>query len=148
MNRPARPKALDAARAWGAEGGKIGGKSRMSKLTRDERRALAKKAAAARWKESEHNNPLELLFDGHPIAARHYYIRDQGLADRVAHAVLANFPYAYCFRCLASQLGLSEREVREAALFVVVRDGVGLDRRVCPACGRIDTLLVSGKSRA
>ena len=70
------------------------------------------------------------------------------METRVAHAVLANLPHAYCFRCLASQLGLSEREVREAALFVVVRDGVGLDRRVCPACGRIDTLLVSGKSRA
>jgi hypothetical protein len=40
---------------------------------------------------------------------------------------------------------LSEKEVREAAQFVVVRDGVGLDRRVCPACGRIETLLVSEK---
>jgi hypothetical protein len=53
MSKPVRPKALDAAlayfRAWGAEGGKVGGKSRMSKLTTEERRALAKKAAAARW---------------------------------------------------------------------------------------------------
>lgn len=53
MGKPARPKALDAAlayfRAWGAEGGKIGGKSRMSKLTTEQRRALAKKAAVARW---------------------------------------------------------------------------------------------------
>jgi len=56
MSKPARPKALDAAlayfRAWGAEGGKIGGRSRMSKLTREQRRALAKKAAAARWKKT------------------------------------------------------------------------------------------------
>jgi len=55
MSKPTRPKALDAAlaivRAWGAEGGRIGGKSRMSKLTKDERRALAKKAAAARWRK-------------------------------------------------------------------------------------------------
>ncbi len=53
MSKPVRPKALDAAlayfRAWGAEGGKKGGKSRMSKLTVEERRALARKAAAARW---------------------------------------------------------------------------------------------------
>jgi len=28
----------------------IGGKSRMSKLTKEQRRALAKKAAAARWR--------------------------------------------------------------------------------------------------
>jgi hypothetical protein len=57
MSKPARPKALDAAltyfRAWGAEGGKIGGKSRMAKLTTEQRRALAKKAAAARW--GKHN---------------------------------------------------------------------------------------------
>jgi hypothetical protein len=42
------PRGLDAAlgyfRAWGAEGGKIAGKSRMSKLTREQRRALARKA--------------------------------------------------------------------------------------------------------
>ena len=40
-----RPVAGALVRAWGAEGGKIGGKSRMSKLTREQRRALAKKAA-------------------------------------------------------------------------------------------------------
>jgi hypothetical protein len=42
-------KYADLFRAWGSEGGKIGGKSRMSKLTKEQRRALAKKAAAARW---------------------------------------------------------------------------------------------------
>jgi hypothetical protein len=46
--------ALDAAlaivRAWGSAGGKIGGKSRMAKLTKEQRRALGRKAAAARWK--------------------------------------------------------------------------------------------------
>jgi len=46
-------RALDAAlklvRAWGAQGGKVGGKKRMAALTTDERRKLAKKAAAARW---------------------------------------------------------------------------------------------------
>ena len=41
--------AAPLAAAWGAQGGKIGGKSRMAKLTTEQRRALAKKAAAARW---------------------------------------------------------------------------------------------------
>jgi hypothetical protein len=53
MGKPIRPKSLDAAlayfREWGAEGGKIGGKSRMAKLTLEERKALARKAAKARW---------------------------------------------------------------------------------------------------
>ena len=47
-------KTLAAFRALGRIGGKKGGPkggaSRMAKLTADERRALAKKAAAARWK--------------------------------------------------------------------------------------------------
>ena len=45
--------ALEAFRALGRIGGKKGGpkggKGRMASLTADERRALAKKAAAARW---------------------------------------------------------------------------------------------------
>jgi hypothetical protein len=53
MGKPLRPKALDAAldyfRAWGSEGGKVGGKKRMDALTPDQRRKLARKAAAARW---------------------------------------------------------------------------------------------------
>jgi hypothetical protein len=40
---------LAAFRVFGSIGGRIGGKSRMSKLTTAERRALARKAAAVRW---------------------------------------------------------------------------------------------------
>lgn len=43
----------DLFRAWGAEGGKVGGKKRMTGLSADERRKLAKKAAAARWSKRE-----------------------------------------------------------------------------------------------
>ena len=35
----------------GAQGGKIGGRKRMDALTKKERAALARKAAAARWKD-------------------------------------------------------------------------------------------------
>jgi hypothetical protein len=35
----------------GAKGGKKGGKSRMAGMTAEQRSALAKKAAAARWKK-------------------------------------------------------------------------------------------------
>ena len=59
MSKPVLPKAFDTAlalfRAWGAEGGKISGKSRMAKLTTEQRRAHAKKAAAARWRRSTKN---------------------------------------------------------------------------------------------
>ena len=49
MSWPALDAALAIVRPWGSAGGKIGGRSRMSKLTRDGRRAFAKKATAARW---------------------------------------------------------------------------------------------------
>jgi hypothetical protein len=37
----------------GRKGGKIGGKARADSLTKSERSAIAKKAAAARWKKKE-----------------------------------------------------------------------------------------------
>jgi len=51
------PKVREAFRAFGRIGGKTGGRqggtSRMAQLTATERRALAKKAAAARWKKQK-----------------------------------------------------------------------------------------------
>ena len=46
------PEVREALRALGRIGGKKGGKSRMAKLTPAERRALAKKAAQARWRKA------------------------------------------------------------------------------------------------
>jgi hypothetical protein len=37
--------------ARGRKGGKLGGKARASKLTKDERTAIARKGAIARWKK-------------------------------------------------------------------------------------------------
>jgi hypothetical protein len=39
-----------------SRGGQIGGKSRMERLSPEERKALAKKAAEARWSKSRHKN--------------------------------------------------------------------------------------------
>jgi hypothetical protein len=47
---PAIEAALELFRAWGREGGKKGAKARWEHVTPEERRVLAKKAAAARWR--------------------------------------------------------------------------------------------------
>jgi hypothetical protein len=41
----------DLFRAWGREGGKKGAKARWENVSPEQRRAHAKKAAAARWKK-------------------------------------------------------------------------------------------------
>ena len=41
--------ALELIRAWGREGGKKGAKARWAGISPEQRRAHAKKAAAARW---------------------------------------------------------------------------------------------------
>lgn len=52
-------------RREGSKGGKKGGKSRMEQLTPEQRTALAKKAATARWGEKQdaslkvHGDPLD-----------------------------------------------------------------------------------------
>lgn len=68
-------------------------------------------------------------------------------AERVGHTVLANFPYAYCVRCLAPKLRLSEKEVRDAVQLLAIRDDFRLDRRVCHVCDRTEALLVTEKAR-
>ncbi|HEX7492356.1 MAG TPA: hypothetical protein VF337_11705 [Candidatus Limnocylindrales bacterium] len=49
---PKGPEKNPAAVALGKLGGAKGGKARAAKLTPEERSAIAKKAAAARWTES------------------------------------------------------------------------------------------------
>ena len=48
---PPVPQKNPAAVALGKLGGKKGGPARAAKLTKEQRSAIAKKAAAARWKK-------------------------------------------------------------------------------------------------
>jgi hypothetical protein len=50
--RSVKDAALELIRAWGREGGKKGAKARWAGVSPEQRRALAKKAAAARWKKT------------------------------------------------------------------------------------------------
>jgi hypothetical protein len=44
-------KTLEIFRAFGRAGGKVGGDARAKKLTAEERREIARKAAQARWRK-------------------------------------------------------------------------------------------------
>jgi hypothetical protein len=60
--------------------------------------------------------------------------------------VLQNFPYAYCFPCLASHASLTESEVRGAAQVLVIKDAFRVVRRVCYRCSHTDDMLVPDKT--
>ena len=62
MKKPKKPKNLrskipaeliDYFREEGRRGGKLSGAARMQKLTAEQRKAVAKKAAAARWSKKQ-----------------------------------------------------------------------------------------------
>jgi hypothetical protein len=66
--------------------------------------------------------------------------------EQVARAVLQNAPSVRCFPCLSSQVGVPEKDVREAAQLLVVREEFFIAWRVCQVCGRGNDVLVSGKA--
>jgi hypothetical protein len=67
-------------------------------------------------------------------------------AERLARAVLANSPFVRCWPCLSDQVGILEKDAREAGQILVVRDEFFSAWRVCQKCGRTDDMLVSGKA--
>jgi hypothetical protein len=67
-------------------------------------------------------------------------------AGLVARAVLQNSPFVRCFPCLSSQVGVSQRDVREAAQLLIVRDEFFIARRFCQICERTGDVLVSEKA--
>jgi hypothetical protein len=67
------------------------------------------------------------------------------LVTRVASAVRGHFPSTRCFRCLSLQLGLTEKEVRDAAQVLIIRDESKVRRLACDRCSRISDILVRAK---
>jgi hypothetical protein len=55
-------------------------------------------------------------------------------AERVARTVSGDVPYAYCFPCLANRLGLTEKEVRDAAQLLLARRDFMVNQRTCHRC--------------
>jgi hypothetical protein len=64
---------------------------------------------------------------------------------QIARAVLANLPHVRCFRCLSLEVGVLEKDAREAAQILVGRYDFFVARRSCQICARTDRALVSGK---
>jgi hypothetical protein len=60
----------------------------------------------------------------------------------VGTTVRENSPYARCFACLAVQLTVTEKIVREAAQVLIARDVFVLKRRVCYTCGRTQKVII------
>ena len=50
--------------------------------------------------------------------------------------------YAPCFSCIATQLGCTEPEVRDAAQMLIIKDGFRTVRRLCYGCSRMGDTLV------
>jgi hypothetical protein len=67
------------------------------------------------------------------------------LAGRVASAVREHFPSTRCFLCLSLQLASTEKEVRDAAQVLVVRDEFKTVSRVCVSCSGVDGVLMPPK---
>jgi hypothetical protein len=72
-------------------------------------------------------------------------MRDATPVRQIARAVLANLPNVLCFRCLSLQVGVLEKDAREAAQVLVVRNDFFLARRRCQTCARTNGALVSGR---
>jgi hypothetical protein len=67
---------------------------------------------------------------------------DQLCMSRLAQAVLRKSPYPLCMTCLGIEVALSESQVRRSAQMLVLKDTLGVARRLCYHCGRMDDTLV------
>jgi hypothetical protein len=70
------------------------------------------------------------------------------LANRVASAVRKNFPSTRCFLCLSLRLNSTEKEMRDAAQILIVRDEFKIRRLACDMCSRVSDILVRAKDPA
>jgi hypothetical protein len=79
------------------------------------------------------------------LAGDHHVITERAIVERVAQAVVASFPFAFCFSCLATHLGLTEKDARSAAQIVIGREGFRVEQRSCYGCNRTERVLVGEK---
>jgi hypothetical protein len=70
------------------------------------------------------------------------------LATRVVRAVREHFPSIRCFLCLSLKVGSTEKELRDAAQVLIVRDEFKIRRLACDTCSRISDILVRAKDPA
>ena len=67
--------------------------------------------------------------------------------DRLALLLQADYPYTYCFSCLAPRMGMAQTAVRDTAQVLILRDHqlFAVRRRVCIGCRAVGDLLVYRK---
>ena len=63
------------------------------------------------------------------------------IAGRIAALIVEGRPDLWCYGCLASKVGVSEKDARDGAQALLTRPGWILIRRSCASCGRQDDLL-------
>jgi hypothetical protein len=68
------------------------------------------------------------------------------LKDRLARAVHYSAS-SHCYACLAKRLGVTDKDVREAAQVVALRGGFELAKRICHGCRTVEILLVANLDR-
>jgi hypothetical protein len=71
---------------------------------------------------------------------------DLKVIRQIIRAVVGNLPNVRCYQCLSLQVGVSEKDVREAAQLLVVNNGFVITAHTCQVCARTDMVLASGKS--
>jgi len=68
------------------------------------------------------------------------------LAKQLARAVVKNSPSVWCLSCLSLQLGVRQKDARDASQLLVLREEFFIAERVCRICGHTDDMLVSRKA--
>ena len=67
------------------------------------------------------------------------------LVEQLAHA-LQNSSFVRCLPCLSRHLGMREKDAREAAQLLAMREEFFIAKRVCRVCGRTADMLVARKA--
>lgn len=58
--------------------------------------------------------------------------------ESLAKTVRADWPDTHCFRCLALDLAVSEKAVRDAGQLLLFRDAIMVQYRVSASCHRVE----------